>query len=72
MENANFLRTLDPEMRGTWESILEKALRAVQVATGLARKEVEGIALREAMEEFAKIAEYKDGKWVERKSPRAA
>ena len=72
MANPKFLKTLDAEMRDTWERILEKALRAAQAATGLPQEDVEGIVLREAMEEFAKIAEYKDGKWVERKFPRAA
>ena len=72
MGNVNFLETLDLEMRGTWERILENALKVAVAATGLPREDVEGVALREAMEEFAKIAEYRDGKWVERKFPRAA
>ena len=72
MKNPTFLESLDPEIKRTWEEILETAILATQAATGLSREEVEGVALREAMTQFAKVAEYKDGKWIEREFPRAA
>jgi hypothetical protein len=67
-----FLKTLDPEVRSTWERILVQSLDAAQAATGLRREDIEGIALRDAMTQFATVAEYRDGKWVERERPRAA
>lgn len=71
-ETNSFLEGLDPEIKRTWEEILESAIFAAQAATGLSREDVEGVALREAMTEFAKVAEYRDGKWIEREFRKAA
>jgi hypothetical protein len=71
-ETDSFLESLDPEIKQTWEEILERAILAAQAATGLSREEVEGVALREAMTEFARVAEYRDGKWIEKEFRKAA